>query len=537
MDGTRWVEPGRLIEQTVLPHLVKRALDYMRDNLTEKIVLSEVARACATSERTLLKQFQRHVGLSPLAYLRRHRLNVARHELLKAESDVTISDIAARCGYLHLGRFAGDYRRLFNEPPSATRKRARSQAADSPRAGNGGAGFRSHATAAWRARPSLLILPFQTEGLKERLEARDLTDRLAAVLSRMRVATVKLPHPAQRISMTTGQPRNAGSEYCLQGRVTHRDERTRVIVRLVDVGADRHLWGDSFDGSVHDPFELQDRVVDGVLCGAVSHITDAEIERAYNKDPHDRGARDLALQALPLILGTSVPNARSAMEILDRALELDPADATSMALLACSHAQLGTYHGTQFPAVARDAALELSRRAGMLDNSDPLVTAARSTATALALQTDEAEALVTRALAMDPTSAWAWERRGFLRLNSPTDADRAMSDFQRALQLRGPHISRANCFVGIATAHCKADRMEETEFWTRRAIAENPEAWWVHRWQSCYATKMGDRPRIRAAVEHWRRAQPEITVSLLMACFPPSEPGWLEELVRAGVPL
>src|ERR1700761_4922248 len=118
MDGTRWVEPGRLIEQTVLPHLVKRALDYMRDNLTEKIVLSEVARACATSERTLLKQFQRHVGLSPLAYLRRHRLNVARHELLKAESDVTICDIAARCGYLHLGRFAGDYRRLFNEPPS-----------------------------------------------------------------------------------------------------------------------------------------------------------------------------------------------------------------------------------------------------------------------------------------------------------------------------------------------------------------------------------------------------------------------------------
>ena len=112
-----------------------------------------------------------------------------------------------------------------------------------------------------------------------------------------------------------------------------------------------------------------------------------------------------------------------------------------------------------------------------------------------------------------------------------------MSDFQRALQFRGARISRANCYVGIATAYCKLDRMEETELWTRRAIVENPEASWLYRWQTCYATKMGDRAKIKAAVEKWRRAQPEMTVSLLMACFPPADPGWLDELARAGVPL
>lgn len=208
-----------------------------------------------------------------------------------------------------------------------------------------------------------------------------------------------------------------------------------------------------------------------------------------------------------------------------------------MALLACCHGQLGTYHGTPFPASARDTALELSRRAGVLDDSDPLVVTARGTASALALQADEAEALVTRALAMDPTSAWAWERRGFLRLNSPTDGGRAMSDFQRALQFRGARISRANCYVGISSAYSKLDRMEETDRWTRRAIAENPEAWWLYRWQSCYATKMGDRPKIREAVENWRRVQPEMTVSLLAACFPPSDPGWLDEMARAGMPI
>jgi AraC-like DNA-binding protein len=399
-------------DQTVLPRHIRRALDYMNGNLTEKITLAELASACAAAERTLLKQFQRFVGVPPLAYLRRLRLNAARQELMKADGREAISDIATRCGYPLFGRFAGDYRRLFGESPSGTRNRVRASAADGGPTVRGSSGFQPSV----RDKPSLLILPLRTETLQENLEARDLTERLAATLSRMRIASVSLAHPSRNLSMNAPQPRNASTQYCLLGRLTHRDERTRVIVRVVDVAANRHVWGDSFDGSVNDPFELQDHVVDGVLCGVVSRITDAEIERVHNKAPTDLGAHDLALRALPLILGTSVPNARRAMALLDRATELDAADATSMALLACCHAQLGTYHGTSSPGAARDTALalSLSRRAAMLDNSNPLVMAACSTATALALQADEAEALVTRALAMDPTSAWAWERRGVL---------------------------------------------------------------------------------------------------------------------------
>ena len=129
MDGIERIEPSLSLDRTVLPYHVKRALAYMHGNLAEKITLSDVVRACATSERTLLKQFRKCVGVSPLAYLRRHRLHVARRELLKAGSDEAISSIAIRCGYTHLARFAGDYRRLFGERPSATRQRVRTQAA------------------------------------------------------------------------------------------------------------------------------------------------------------------------------------------------------------------------------------------------------------------------------------------------------------------------------------------------------------------------------------------------------------------------
>ena len=366
MDG---IEGAELIEpdhQRLLPQHVKRALAYMRANMAERITLAGLASACAVPERTLLKQFQRFVGLAPLAYLRRLRLNAVRNELATAQNNDDISDVVIRCGFSHLGRFASEYRRLFGEAPSATRQRVREREAGDALAKNGAASCSgddppSSFPSVGRERPSLLILPWRGETLQESLKARDLTERLAATLSRIRVASVALVHPSHRPSMNAPQPRNAGTQYCLLGRLTRRDQRTRVIIRLVDVAADRHVWGDSFDGSVNVPFELQDRVVDGVLCGIVSNIFRAEMERAHD-EAAELAAHDLAMRALMLVLRADAFSAREAMPILDRAIELDPASALPVALLACCHAQIAVYFGSSTPAAARKTALRLSAR-------------------------------------------------------------------------------------------------------------------------------------------------------------------------------
>lgn len=351
---------------------MKQAVAYLRDNMADRITLSQLTSACGASERTLLRQFQTFLGIAPLAYLRRLRLNAAKSKLTNPGNDDVIADIAIRCGFAHLGRFAADYRRLFNETPSATRHRARLMAAgviSRPGAGVAPLPIRSD-------RPSLVILPLRTETLQESLLARDLGERLAATLSRLRIASVSLAHPSRSFSLTAPQPRNAGTHYYLLGRLAQQGERVRVIVRLVDVAAHRHVWGDCFDGLASDLFELQDRVVDGVLCGAVSHITDSEVARSSDKDPKDLSAGDVALQALPLILNANVVSAQKAAVILDRALELDPANAVAAALLAFSQLQLVLIYGTLSPATAIDAADRLSQRAIALDNKDPLVLVA-----------------------------------------------------------------------------------------------------------------------------------------------------------------
>ena len=522
---TQPIEPD---SRRLLPQYVKRAVAYLRDNMVEKITLTELTSACGVSERTLLKQFQTFLGITPLGYLRRLRLNAVRSVLSKPGNNEPISEIAARCGFSHLGRFAADYRRQFNETPSATRQQARTWAA----------GTSSAVSQPWRHRPSLLILPLRTETLHESVEARDLSERLAATLSRMNVASVRLAHPTYYLAQGAPQPRNAGTEYCLRGRLTQRGERLRVIVRLVDVATGRHIWGDSFDGLVEHSFELQDRVVDDVLCGVALHLTDAQIARAENKDPALLGIRDLTLQAVRLMLNTNLPSTHKAIDVLTRAAEMDPADPLPMALLAYCHAQRIGYLDTVSPGVACEAARSCYQRAGALDNNDPLVTVARASAASLLsllFDRDEADALATRALAMDPTSAWAWERRGFTRVSSGGEPQQAIDDFLRALRLRGPDMPQSNCFLGIADAHRAAGRREDAILWVRKAIAANPPAIWLQRNRFFYAWELGDRTEQMLAVDCLRRGVPELTASRVAHGWPC--PDWLDALVAAGMPL
>jgi len=205
MDGVERTELIELDSQRVLPQHAKRALAYMRANMAERITLAGMAATCAISERTLLRQFQQFVGLPPLAYLRRLRLDAAKGELANPQNNDAIADVAGRFGFSHLGRFATEYRRLFGETPSATRQRVRARMADSALY------LQPSATDSLRRKRSLVILPLRTETLQESVEARDLTERLAASLSRMRIASVTLAHPSRNSSTNAPQPRNAGT--------------------------------------------------------------------------------------------------------------------------------------------------------------------------------------------------------------------------------------------------------------------------------------------------------------------------------------
>ena len=103
------------------PRPVKRTLDAMHAAPGHPFTAPELAGIAGVGTRVLQEAFRRHVGMPPMTYLRELRLARVHDELSKADPwQVSVSEVALRWGFTHLGRFAGAYRARYGVSPSRT---------------------------------------------------------------------------------------------------------------------------------------------------------------------------------------------------------------------------------------------------------------------------------------------------------------------------------------------------------------------------------------------------------------------------------
>ena len=96
-------------------------IELMRTYPEASWTTAKLARKTGVNARALQKGFARSGELPPMTYLRHLRLHRVHSELLDADPrSVTVTAVAGRWGFVHLGRFAQQYCQLFGEPLSAT---------------------------------------------------------------------------------------------------------------------------------------------------------------------------------------------------------------------------------------------------------------------------------------------------------------------------------------------------------------------------------------------------------------------------------
>jgi AraC-like DNA-binding protein len=110
------------------PRAVRQAVELIEDRPEQAWTIAELAAAVAVSARTLQERFSQTLGIPPMTYLRDVRLDRIHSQLLVADpSDVAVSTVAARWGFLHPGRFAAAYKRRFGRSPSTTLRSGRAR--------------------------------------------------------------------------------------------------------------------------------------------------------------------------------------------------------------------------------------------------------------------------------------------------------------------------------------------------------------------------------------------------------------------------
>lgn len=104
------------------PRTLRRAIAFIDDHAQEDINIADIALASNVTTRALQHAFRRHRNTTPMGYVRLVRLRQAHRELLATDpaGGVTVTQIAARWGFFHPGRFARYYREIHGCSPYQT---------------------------------------------------------------------------------------------------------------------------------------------------------------------------------------------------------------------------------------------------------------------------------------------------------------------------------------------------------------------------------------------------------------------------------
>jgi adenylate cyclase len=202
--------------------------------------------------------------------------------------------------------------------------------------------------------------------------AEGITDDVITELSRFSSLFVFCPSSTKPLQ---GNPecahtvaRNLGIAYIVQGNVRRSASRIRITVHLIEAASERRLWSEHFDRELEEAPAIHDGVT-RTIAAAINGRAEAHRVRQL-LDTVGVSVYDLILKAKALRYKISKPFNAEARVLLERAIEMDPTNARAAAWLASVHGMDGRNRWTPDPDESTRLALELGRRALVMDDSE-----------------------------------------------------------------------------------------------------------------------------------------------------------------------
>lgn len=112
-----------LHDNSRIPHCFSVIDNYISEHIRDDVSIDDLATLSKISQRTLYNVFAKHKSVTPMHYIKHQKLMHVR-KVLQDNSGVgrNVTEVALDFGFMHLGRFSSEYRKMFGELPSVTLK-------------------------------------------------------------------------------------------------------------------------------------------------------------------------------------------------------------------------------------------------------------------------------------------------------------------------------------------------------------------------------------------------------------------------------
>lgn len=361
--------------------------------------------------------------------------------------------------------------------------------------------------------PMVAVLPLASQGADATREyfSDGITEDVIAGLGRfsgLRVMSLAAVAPYRGQSPSPASVREAlGVRYIVSGSVRQANGQLRVAVALSDAERGELLWSERFDGRGIELFEVQDRIVRGVVSALHVKLSNIERERTFSRPTESLEAHDLVLQARWLLHQADRKANREARTLLARAQHLSPEYSEVTVSIGEAEVQRALYGWISDPADAMRRGEEMARRA--LANPD-----ARPHARAHSLLSsifsnlgryEDSMRHAELALAANPSDVLAQYRRAaaLLYVGRIEESIAAHEATQRVQPLVGAMLG-----VNFVSAYFTAGRYADALRLAESFISEVPADAGMHAMRAAALWRLGRGDEAHAAIAEVRRLSP-----------------------------
>jgi adenylate cyclase len=376
-------------------------------------------------------------------------------------------------------------------------------------AGHDGAVRPQPAQATRQAKPSIIVLPFtnMSGAPDQEFFADGLTEDILTDLSRFRELFVisrntSFQYKGHAVDVKK-VARDLGVQFVVEGSVRRAGNRLRITVQLIEAESDRHLWAERYDRELEDIFAVQDEITRAIVAVLPGRVEAAARDHAERRQTGNMVAYDCALEAKVLHHRSQRDANSKAVELIERALELDPKYAHAHAWKACILGQQWTYGWCEDKAATEQSIEKELQTALALDENDSDVQRVLAALHLLRNNHDKAVFHQARALSLNPNDDLIVVQQGEI-LTWTGQPEEGIPWIQNAMRLNPFHPPRFWNHLG--RAYFVARRYAEAIEAFRRISA--PDQFHHAFLAACHA-QLGESPAAATHAQEVLRANPQ----------------------------